>query len=110
MRDRFKLRACDAHLCDKLPAQREAGGRRLEGNGRPRDVWTPIAGPPVAFEPPSAGFALSWQLVTEMRVAGAQFKTITHAAGLSSTGDPELDKRLPFDEPYRVPRDRKSVV
>src|SRR5256884_7172086 len=37
MRDRFKLRACDAHLCDKLPAQREAGGRRLEGNGRPRD-------------------------------------------------------------------------
>src|SRR2546429_2099472 len=24
-----------------------------------------------------------------MRVAGAQFKTITHAAGLSSTGDPE---------------------
>src|SRR5215831_18988154 len=68
------------------------------------DVWTPIAGPPVAFEPPSAGFALSWQLVTEMRVAGAQFKTITHAAGLSSTGDPELDKRLPFDEPYRVPQ------
>src|SRR6184192_3162635 len=37
MRDRLKLRACDAHLCDKLPAQREAGGRRLEGNGRPRD-------------------------------------------------------------------------
>src|SRR2546429_2941545 len=37
MRDHFKLRACDAHLCDKLPAQREAGGRRLEGNGRPRD-------------------------------------------------------------------------
>lgn len=66
------------------------------------DVWTPVAAPPVAFEPPSAGFALTWQLVTEMRVAGAEFKTITHAAGLSSTGDPELDTRLPFDEPYRV--------
>jgi S-adenosylmethionine:tRNA ribosyltransferase-isomerase len=66
------------------------------------DVWTPIAGPPVAFEPPSAGFALSWQLVTEMRVAGAEFRTITHAAGLSATGDPELDQRLPFDEPYRI--------
>ena len=25
------------------------------------DVWTPIASPPVAFEPPSAGFALDWQ-------------------------------------------------
>ena len=66
------------------------------------DVWTPVAAPPVAFEPPSAGFALSWQLVTEMRVRGAQFKTITHAAGLSSTGDAELDKGLPFAEPYRV--------
>ena len=74
------------------------------------DVWTPIAGPPVAFEPPSAGFALSWQLVTETRVAGAQFKTITHAAGLSSTGDPELDKRLPFDEPYRVPQATADAI
>ena len=27
------------------------------------DVWTAIAGPPVAFEPPSAGFALDWQLL-----------------------------------------------
>jgi len=74
------------------------------------DVWTPIAGPPLAFEPPSAGFALSWQLVTEMRVAGAKFRTITHAAGLSSTGDPELDKRLPFDEPYRVPQVTADAV
>jgi len=73
-------------------------------------VWTPIAGPPVAFEPPSAGFALSLQLVTEMRVAGAQFKTITHAAGLSSTGDPELDKRLPFEEPYRVPQATADAI
>jgi len=74
------------------------------------DVWTPIAGPPVAFEPPSAGFALSWQLVTEMRVAGAQFQTITHAAGLSSTGDPLLDKRLPLDEPYRIPRATADAI
>ena len=26
-----------------------------------------------------------------------------YAAGISSTGDPELDRRLPFDEPYRIP-------
>ena len=74
------------------------------------DVWTPIAGPPVAFEPPSAGFALSWQLVSEMHVASVQFKTITHAAGLSSTGDPELDKHLPFDEPYRVPQATADAI
>src|SRR5712691_4314069 len=67
------------------------------------DVWTSIAGPPVAFEPPSAGFALDWRSIAAMRVRGVAFDTITHAAGLSSTGDAELDRRLPFDEPYRIP-------
>jgi S-adenosylmethionine:tRNA ribosyltransferase-isomerase len=38
-----------------------------------------------------------------MRGAGIGFATLTHAAGLSSTGDPELDARLPFDEPYCIP-------
>ncbi|PYT23520.1 MAG: S-adenosylmethionine tRNA ribosyltransferase, partial [Acidobacteria bacterium] len=28
---------------------------------------------------------------------------ITHAAGVSSTGDCELDALLPFDEPYYIP-------
>ena len=68
------------------------------------DVWTPIAGPPVAFEPPSAGFALSWSMLAEMRARNIDFATLTHAAGISSTGDPELDLRLPFDEPYRIPQ------
>ena len=31
------------------------------------DVWTRIAGPPVAFEPPSAGFALDWHALSHMR-------------------------------------------
>src|SRR6185436_16836730 len=31
------------------------------------------------------------------------FVTLTHAAGISSTGDATLDRRLPFDEPYRIP-------
>jgi S-adenosylmethionine:tRNA ribosyltransferase-isomerase len=67
------------------------------------DVWTRIAGPPVAFEPPSAGFALDWHVLASMRERGAEFATITHAAGISSTGDDELDRLLPFDEPYRIP-------
>jgi S-adenosylmethionine:tRNA ribosyltransferase-isomerase len=33
---------------------------------------------------------------------GVHFATITHAAGISSTGDAKLDTRLPFDEPYRI--------
>ena len=67
------------------------------------DVWTPIAGPPVAFEPPSAGFALDWRTLAALRDRGVAFATLTHAAGISSTGDAELDRRLPFDEPYRIP-------
>lgn len=67
------------------------------------DVWTPIAGAAVAFEAPSAGFALSWEMVGALKGKGVEFATLTHAAGISSTGDPQLDARLPFDEPYRIP-------
>ena len=67
------------------------------------DIWTRIAGPPVAFEPPSAGFALDWHALSQMRERGIEFETITHAAGISSTGDEELDRLLPLDEPYRIP-------
>jgi len=31
------------------------------------------------------------------------FVTITHAAGISSTGDAALDARLPLDQPYSIP-------
>ena len=74
------------------------------------DVWTPIASPPVAFEPPSAGFALDWRTIAAMRSRGVKFATITHAAGISSTGDPELDRRLPFDEPYDIPASTARAI
>jgi S-adenosylmethionine:tRNA ribosyltransferase-isomerase len=67
------------------------------------DAWTALAGPPVAFEPPSAGFALSWRVLDELSARGVHFATLTHAAGISSTGDPRLDARLPLDEPYLIP-------
>jgi S-adenosylmethionine:tRNA ribosyltransferase-isomerase len=67
------------------------------------DVWTRVAALPVAFEPPSAGFVLDWQLLQALRARGVAFATLTHAAGISSTGDSELDARLPFDEPYHLP-------
>jgi S-adenosylmethionine:tRNA ribosyltransferase-isomerase len=74
------------------------------------DVWTRIAGPPDAFEPPSAGIALDWRALAVMRPRGAEFETITHAAGISSTGDEELDRLLPFDEPYRIPAATAEAV
>jgi S-adenosylmethionine:tRNA ribosyltransferase-isomerase len=67
------------------------------------DVWTNIANAPIAFEPPSAGFALTWSMLAAFARRGIGFATLTHAAGISSTGDEELDKRLPFDEAYRIP-------
>jgi S-adenosylmethionine:tRNA ribosyltransferase-isomerase len=74
------------------------------------DVWTKIAGPPVAFEPPSAGFALDWRMLREMRASGIGVVTITHAAGISSTGDEDLDRRLPQDEPYRIPETTARAI
>ena len=74
------------------------------------DVWTPIASPPVAFEPPSAGFALDWRTIAALRARGIGFATITHAAGISSTGDVELDRQLPFDEPYDIPQSTARAI
>jgi S-adenosylmethionine:tRNA ribosyltransferase-isomerase len=67
------------------------------------DVWTRVAALPVAFEPPSAGFVLDWALLSTLKARGVVFATLTHAAGISSTGDDVLDARLPFDEPYDLP-------
>ena len=67
------------------------------------DVWTRVAARPVAFEAPSAGFVLDWRMLSDLAARGVAFATLTHAAGLSSTGDPALDARLPLDEPYHLP-------
>jgi len=74
------------------------------------DVWTPIAAAAVAFEPPSAGFALDWRSVSTLRQHGVEFVTLTHAAGISSSGDPALDRRLPFAEPYRISERTASFI
>ena len=74
------------------------------------DVWTRIAADPIAFEPPSAGFALDWRTLAAWRRRGIGLATLTHAAGISSTGDPTLDLRLPFDEPYRIPERTAAAI
>jgi S-adenosylmethionine:tRNA ribosyltransferase-isomerase len=74
------------------------------------DVWTPIAGRLAAFEPPSAGFVLNWRTVAALHEHRIGFTTITHAAGISSTGDDELDNRLPLDEPYEISEAAAAAV
>jgi S-adenosylmethionine:tRNA ribosyltransferase-isomerase len=74
------------------------------------DVWTRVAGVPAAFESPSAGFLLDWGVLRRLRERGIDFVTLTHAAGISSTGDPALDACLPFDEAYRIPETTAAAV
>jgi S-adenosylmethionine:tRNA ribosyltransferase-isomerase len=74
------------------------------------DTWTRIAADPVAFEAPSAGFVLDWRLLDRLVDRGIGFTSLTHAAGLSSTGDAVLDARLPFDEIYRLPASTVAAI
>jgi S-adenosylmethionine:tRNA ribosyltransferase-isomerase len=74
------------------------------------DAWTPIAAVPVAYEPPSAGFALDWSTLAVLRAKGVEFVTLTHAAGISSTGDAALDRRLPLPEPYFIPAPTRVAI
>jgi S-adenosylmethionine:tRNA ribosyltransferase-isomerase len=53
---------------------------------------------------------VDWQSLAAMRERGVAFATLTHAAGISSTGDPELDRRLPFDEPYLIPATTAAAI
>jgi S-adenosylmethionine:tRNA ribosyltransferase-isomerase len=80
---------------------------------RPFALWhvqTPFAARPWASEPPSAGFAFTWELLLNLRRSGIGVARITHAAGLSSTGDEALDARLPFAERYEVSDETAAAV
>ncbi|MDC0716008.1 S-adenosylmethionine:tRNA ribosyltransferase-isomerase [Nannocystis bainbridge] len=66
-------------------------------------VQTVFAARPWAAEMPSAGRPLDWDTLLALRRAGVEIAAVTHAAGLSSTGDPELDAALPLAERFEVP-------
>jgi S-adenosylmethionine:tRNA ribosyltransferase-isomerase len=73
-------------------------------------VQTAYAARPWAVEAPSAGLTLSWELLLDLRRRGIAIARVTHAAGLSSTGDGELDARLPLAERYEVPEETVRAV
>lgn len=66
-------------------------------------VQTPFAVRPWAMEMPSTGRPLSWNLLDKLAQRGVPHVFLTHAAGLSATGDPALDAALPLPERYRIP-------
>lgn len=107
-----RVRGRIAHVV--TPAD-DAGFRALYRAGRPVqyahvardlapwDVQTTYAGRPWAVEMPSAGRPLSWEVLAGLALRGAAVAPLTHAAGLSSTGDPALDAALPMPERYDIP-------
>lgn len=73
---------------------------------QPLDLWdvqTPYHARPWAMEMPSAGRGLTLPRLFALRRAGVRVAALTHAAGLSSTGDPALDAALPLPERYEIP-------
>jgi S-adenosylmethionine:tRNA ribosyltransferase-isomerase len=68
------------------------------------EVQTAYAARPWAAEMPSAGRPLTWDVLLGLKRAGITIATLTHAAGLSSTGDDALDRALPWPERYEIPR------
>ncbi|MET0793265.1 MAG: S-adenosylmethionine:tRNA ribosyltransferase-isomerase [Polyangiaceae bacterium] len=64
------------------------------------DVQNGFAARPWAVELPSAGKALRFETLFRIAQRGVQLAYVTHAAGLSSTGDTALDARLPVGERY----------
>jgi S-adenosylmethionine:tRNA ribosyltransferase-isomerase len=79
----------------------------------PLEVWhtqTPFASRPWAVEMPSAGRALTWALIGQLRRHGVRLASLTHAAGLSSTGDPAIDAALPLPERFHVPSETVRAI
>lgn len=67
------------------------------------EVQTRFAARPWAVEMPSAARPLDGALLLALRARGVKIARLTHAAGLSATGDPELDAALPLPERYEIP-------
>ncbi len=99
---RFLL--CGAALWQALYAQgRPVQYSYLEGEQALWSVQTVYAARPWAAEMPSAGRPLSWSILNQLRQSGVELGWLTHAAGLSSTGEPALDAALPLPERYEIP-------
>ena len=79
----------------------------------PLELWdaqTRYASRPICAELPSAGRPLVWGLLLDLLRRGVRVASLTHAAGLSSTGDPALDALLPLPERYEIPEETARAV
>ncbi|WNG40046.1 S-adenosylmethionine tRNA ribosyltransferase [Archangium violaceum] len=80
---------------------------------RPLALWhiqTAYASRPWAVEAPSAGLPLTWALLLDLKRRGVGLASLTHAAGLSSTGEAALDAALPRPERFDVPASTVEAI
>jgi S-adenosylmethionine:tRNA ribosyltransferase-isomerase len=80
---------------------------------RPLELWdvqTSYAARPWAAEAPSAGFPLTGGVLGALQRRGVRFAMLTHAAGLSATGDAALDALLPLGERFEIPATTVSAI
>ena len=75
-----------------------------------RDVQTAFATRPWSAEQPSATGTFSLAALDAIRARGVEVAWLTHAAGISSSGDPALDAQLPLSERYSVPAQTVAAV
>jgi S-adenosylmethionine:tRNA ribosyltransferase-isomerase len=79
----------------------------------PLDLWhvqTRYASRPWCAELPSAGRPLTWSLLLSLIRRGVSLGSLTHAAGLSSTGDLALDALLPMPERFEIPEETSQAI
>jgi len=74
------------------------------------DVQNRYASRPWAFELPSAGRPLTFELLFELEARGTRLTHVTHAASISSTGSEQLDARLPLAERYEISEQAAHAV
>jgi S-adenosylmethionine:tRNA ribosyltransferase-isomerase len=73
-------------------------------------VQTAFAARPWAMEMPSAGRAITGAVLHALRRRGVGVAWLTHAAGLSATGDPAIDAALPLPERYEIPAETVRAI
>ncbi len=73
-------------------------------------VQSRFASRPWAIEMPSAGRPLTFEILFELERQGARLASLTHAAGISSTGSEELDRELPMPERYEIPVETVELI
>ncbi|WP_199729097.1 S-adenosylmethionine:tRNA ribosyltransferase-isomerase [Corallococcus sp. CA053C] len=73
-------------------------------------VQTLYAARPWAAEMPSAGLPLTASVFQRLKARGVRWASLTHAAGLSSTGDAALDAALPRPERSDIPEGTVALV